>query len=132
MALLIYDQYFPYIFPTNGTTIGALAHASSVKFSTENKDVDVETLFLEFSGITPSPKKGMASFDLFDPISGSILGLLQRLENDCVECKVVIAKRGTPEKWSSQCFLRNVSGNGGVGESSKISFDTVGTPTSFQ
>lgn len=125
--LAYFDQYFPYLFPG----IGALAHAGSLSFNTENKDTDVETLFLDFAGITPSPKKTMVKVELFDPVSGSILGDLQKLEIESTICQMKIAKRGTSETMEISGFVRNVSASGGVGESSKVSFDFVGRPAVF-
>ena len=122
-----YDNVFPYLFP-----IGALAHSTSVAFNTENKDVDVETIFLDFSGTSPSPKKTMIKVDLADPVSGSILDQLQELELNSTICTMKLAKRGTTKQMKVDGFVRQVGGTSGVGEMAKISFEFHARPGKFE
>jgi hypothetical protein len=118
--LEIYDNWFPYL-----SGIGALADASTVSFQTENKDVDIETIFKGFAGMTPSPLKFTAKVDLFDPVSGSILQALEQAEEDA-EVKVLTLSKGSGDTRQVAGYVRNVSGGGGVGDPAKISFDFVG------
>lgn len=123
-----YDQYYPTL--NNG--IGALADAVTISFQTDNKDVDIETIFKDFCGISPSPLKTTAKLDLHDPVSGSILGKLQKLEQDRTEVVLKIQKRGTTEQMEFAGFIRNVAGSSGVGDPSKITFEIHGKPARFQ
>lgn len=119
-VLEIYDQIYPSL-----SGIGALADASTVSISTENKDVDVETIFKGFAGTTPSPLKLTVKIDLFDPVSGSIYGDLKQAERDR-EVKTLTLTKGSGDTTQIPGYVRNVSASSGVGDPAKISFDFVG------
>jgi len=116
----VYDQLLPYV---NGK---GLAHASSVTFQSENSDVDILTLFLDFAGVTPSPLKVTVSVDSFDPVNGSILDELRTMERTRQVVKFALAKRGSGKKLEWEGYIRNVGGKSGVGEATTNAFAFVG------
>lgn len=119
-GLEIYDQWYPSL-----DDIGALADATSVSWKTDNKDVDIETIYKGFAGTTPSPLKVTGSVSLMDPVSGSILGELRSRERARAVNTLTMTK-GSGETFQIPCYIRNVSTAGAVGDPAKIDFDFVG------
>jgi hypothetical protein len=125
-SLKYYGIYPAYI---NGEL---LSEATSVDFNNDNKDSDVETLVLNFSGITPGSDKLMANVSLHDPVGGTMLSRLQKFELNKEIVKIKIVDTGNGKQLVTEGLVRNVSGSSSVGQSSDIKFSFVGLPAAFE
>lgn len=109
-----------------------MSQSSSVDFGNENKDQDVETLVLNFTGITPGSDKMMITVKLHEPTVGSNLARLQELELTKEIVKHGLKQTGEGKTLTSEGWIRNVQGNSAVGANSEITYQFVGTPSSFK
>lgn len=125
-SLKLFGVYASYI---NGEL---LSMSTSVEFHNDNKDADVEVLLGDYVGVTPAPKKLMASVTLHDPVGGTMLARLQSKENANEFVKFKIVDVGNGKTMDSEGNIRNVSGSVSVGQTADIKFDFVGLPAAFQ
>jgi hypothetical protein len=125
-SLKLFGVYASYV---NGEL---LSYSTSVEFHTDNKDADVEVLIGDYVGVTPAPKKLMASVTVHDPVGGTLLSRLQAKENANEFIKMKFVDLGNGKTMDSEGNVRNVSGSVSVGQTADIKFDFVGLPAQFQ
>jgi hypothetical protein len=125
-SLKLFGVYACYI---NGELLNM---STSVEFHNDNKDADVEVLLGDYVGVTPAPKKLMASVTLHDPVGGTMLSRLQAKENANEFVKIKFVDVGNGKAMDSEGNVRNVSGSVSVGQTADIKFDFVGLPAQFQ
>lgn len=125
-SLKLFGVYACYI---NGELLNM---STSVEFHNDNKDADVEVLLGDYVGVTPAPKKLMASVTLHDPVGGTMLARLQAKENANEFVKIKFVDVGNGKAMDSEGNIRNVSGSVSVGQTADIKFDFVGLPAAFQ
>ena len=125
-SLKLFGVYACYI---NGELLNM---STSVEFHNDNKDADVEVLLGDYVGVTPAPKKLMASVTLHDPVGGTMLARLQAKENANEFVKIKFVDVGNGKAMDSEGNIRNVSGSVSVGQTADIKFDFVGLPAALQ
>ena len=108
-SLKLFGVYACYI---NGELLNM---STSVEFHNDNKDADVEVLLGDYVGVTPAPKKLMASVTLHDPVGGTMLSRLQAKENANEFVKIKFVDVGNGKAMDSEGNVRNVSGSVSVG-----------------
>jgi hypothetical protein len=125
MAVTIYDQVFAFI---DGKL---LTESTSVAVELQGDDQDVMTIVKGWSGVSPSPKKIMVSFENVVPVTGFEFDPMTSFNSTTIhELLLVLGAAGKQLK--STGLVRAPKVNAGVGQTTTLSFEFHGTPDTFK
>lgn len=125
MALTLYDQVF---IEMQGKL---LAENTSVTTDLTSDDQDVMTTVKGWSGVSPSPDMRTISADGVIPATTGIEVEMESWKANRTEVTVRLTFGGSGKSCVTKGFLKKVTVSGGVGQTSKVSFDFTGTPSVF-
>lgn len=111
---------------------GILAtQTTSIKISMEGKDVPVETILLQFAGVTPGPKTIHLDVDEAVPQTGFEFDPFSSFLNTTLH-NFTILSLGSGKSMSIDGFIQSPEADAGVGKSSTLKFKAICTPGVFK
>jgi hypothetical protein len=124
-ALTLYDQIY---IELNGQL---LAENTSINTDLMGDDQDVETTVKGWAGISPAPKKRTISGENVIPASTGIEVKMEEWFLNSTEVTARLVQGGSGKSAVGKGFMRKVSVAGGVGQTTKVTFEMTVTPSAF-